>query len=281
MWKGSRPSSSRPRRRTLPLALHVAHHRPHRGRAADAVAAEQADDLALADVAGRRRAGCGSCRTRRAGRAPQACRLPRPGRPPGRGRPPAPRHWRGWPPGRRWPPARRAPAPRCGRPGRRRRCMSCSTITSVRPSLTLADQLHRALGLRAAHAGGRLVEQDHLGAAGHRHADLQRALLGVRQRAGRHVGPCRQADLLDHLVGALIDPAQPREAAPERVSVAAGPQQRAGHVVERRQAREQVGDLEAARQPEAADLVRRQPADTAAAQQHLAAASAACGPRSG
>jgi hypothetical protein len=55
-----------------------------------------------------------------------------------------------------------------------------------------ADQRDRALGLAVAHAGGRLVEQDHVGAAGDGDADLERALLGIGQQARRHVArACR------------------------------------------------------------------------------------------
>ena len=51
----------------------------------------------------------------------------------------------------------------------------------------LADQLDEAGGLAVAHAGGRLVEQDHVGAAGDRDADLERALLGIGQVHRQHV----------------------------------------------------------------------------------------------
>ena len=52
-----------------------------------------------------------------------------------------------------------------------------------------ADQRHRALGLGVAHARGRLVQQDDVGAAGDGDADLQRALLGIGQQARRDVAP--------------------------------------------------------------------------------------------
>src|SRR6185437_12050891 len=50
----------------------------------------------------------------------------------------------------------------------------------------LPDELDRLGALRAAHAGGRLVEQDDGCAPGDRHADLERALLRVGKRARRH-----------------------------------------------------------------------------------------------
>ena len=62
-------------------------------------------------------------------------------------------------------------------------------MISVLPSVTRADQRHRAVGLAVAHAGGRFVEQDDLGAAGDGDADLQRALLGIGQQAGLQIAP--------------------------------------------------------------------------------------------
>src|SRR5690606_38577332 len=56
-----------------------------------------------------------------------------------------------------------------------------------------ADQLDGPVALRAAHPGGRLVEQDHLCAAGDRDADLERALLGIRERAGAPRGIARSS----------------------------------------------------------------------------------------
>ena len=65
--------------------------------------------------------------------------------------------------------------------------MSCSTMISVLPSVTARISATALLGLAVAHAGGRLVEQDHVGAAGDGDADLERALLGIGQHAGRHI----------------------------------------------------------------------------------------------
>jgi hypothetical protein len=52
-----------------------------------------------------------------------------------------------------------------------------------------------ALGLLGAHAGQRLVEQQHLGLGGQAHGDLELAPLAVRQRAGggRAGRPARRA----------------------------------------------------------------------------------------
>lgn len=54
-----------------------------------------------------------------------------------------------------------------------------------------ADQIHRAFGLGVAHARGRLVEQDDIGAAGDGDADFQRALFGIGEKAGRDVSAAR------------------------------------------------------------------------------------------
>jgi hypothetical protein len=42
-----------------------------------------------------------------------------------------------------------------------------------------------------AHARGRFVEQDDVGAARGGDADLERALFGIGEKAGRHVAPRR------------------------------------------------------------------------------------------
>src|SRR6185312_1305520 len=83
----------------------------------------------------------------------------------------------------------------------------------------LPDELHRLGGLGAAHAGGRLVEQDDAGAAGDRHADLERALLRVGKRARRHLRAAPQADLVEHFVDPRVYTGEPREPMPERVPV--------------------------------------------------------------
>jgi len=95
---------------------------------------------------------------------------------------------------RRWSGTRRSrhePAPRYGRQGPNTTLMSCSTIIRVRPSLMRRNQRHRAVGLGAAHAGGRLIEQDDVGAARDRDGDLEaRALFRRRSgcRPARHAG---------------------------------------------------------------------------------------------
>jgi hypothetical protein len=60
-------------------------------------------------------------------------------------------------------------------------------MSSVLPTVTSRISSTKRVGLAVAHAGGRLVEQDHVGAAGDGDADLERALLGIGQQAGQHV----------------------------------------------------------------------------------------------
>ena len=110
--------------------------------------------------------------------------------------------------------------------------MSCSTITSVLPFGHRADQFHGAVGLAVAHAGGRLVEQDHLGAAGDRDADLKRALLGVGQQAGRQIAPLGKLEPFQQPLGRLVQRLLAAEQMPEGIAVAARPQQAASDVLE-------------------------------------------------
>jgi len=64
--------------------------------------------------------------------------------------------------------------------------MFVPTITSVFPAVTRRIQGDRVIGLAAAHPAV-LVEQDGVGPARDRDADLERALLGVGEEAGGHV----------------------------------------------------------------------------------------------
>ena len=77
-------------------------------------------------------------------------------------------------------------------------------MSNVLPSVHLADQRHGVVGLAVVHAGGRLVEQDDVGAAGDRNADLERPLLGVGQQAGRHVAPVPEFEPFEQPVGCRL-----------------------------------------------------------------------------
>ncbi len=120
--------------------------------------------------------------------------------------------------------------------------------------------------LAAAHAGRRLVEQDHRRVAGDRHADLERPLLGVGEHARRRIAARGHPDLLERALGALAHVGEPAHAAPERVAIAERPQHAAADVLVHRKTREDVRDLEAARQSAPIDPVRRAPGDLLAPQ---------------
>ena len=60
----------------------------------------------------------------------------------------------------------------------------CSTISTVRSADDALDQLRDAVDVLVAHAGGRLVEQQHLGIERERGGDFQRALAAVGQFDG-------------------------------------------------------------------------------------------------
>ena len=137
-----------------------------------------------------------------------------------------------------------------------------------------ADQRDRALGFGAAHARGRLVQQDDVGAAGHRDADLERPLLGIGQKARGHVAPGGQVDVGEDLRGALAHLGQVVDVLPEGVALAGRPQHGAAQVLPYAHVGEDVGDLEAARQAAAVDL------DRAAARKSPRRA-AACSPEVG
>ena len=62
------------------------------------------------------------------------------------------------------------------------------------------EQRHQLGALAGRQARGRLVEQDQARRAGERHADLELALLAVRQRGHRLVGDVREPHALEQLV---------------------------------------------------------------------------------
>lgn len=126
--------------------------------------------------------------------------------------------------------------------------------------------------LRSAHARRRLVEQDYLGTARDGDADLQRTLFRVGQQSGLGMAAMGHAHQLQHLLGPLARIAQCRQPVPERIAVAQRPQHRAAQVLEHRQPVKDIGDLKAAREPEAVDLERPQPADIAPVEPHRARA---------
>ena len=125
-------------------------------------------------------------------------------------------------------------------------------------ALQAAQRRDQPLGLVAAGAGHRLVEQQQLRLHRQRDRELQRALLAVRELAGRHVGALGEADLRERgqrgrvqrrLVGRATEEAEARPRARlhgER------------DVLQHREARQDRGDLERAREPARGARVHRQ-----------------------
>ena len=87
----------------------------------------------------------------------------------------------------------------------------------------LVDQCDRAFGLRTAHAGGRLIEQQDVGVSGDGESDLQRALFGIGEQPGRHAPPVEKIDFCEYFLGALLRVGEPLYIAPERIAVAHRP----------------------------------------------------------
>ena len=109
-----------------------------------------------------------------------------------------------------------------------------------------AHQLHRVVGLGRAHAGGRLVEAQQLRLGGERDADLEIALLAVREVGGKLVGLAGKADRGQHRFRLVDDVA---EVAVVAQHVPAVPARLRGdaHVFQRGGVRQDVGDLVGAR----------------------------------
>ena len=68
-----------------------------------------------------------------------------------------------------------------------------------------ADQLHGVVGLRRAHARGRLVEAEELRLGGERDADLEVALLAVREVGGQLIGLVAAGRPTSSTASALLD----------------------------------------------------------------------------
>ena len=65
----------------------------------------------------------------------------------------------------------------------------------------LGQHGQHALGFFGAHAGQRLVQQQHLRLGGQAHGDFELALLPVREQAGRQVAQIGQAAARHHVLG--------------------------------------------------------------------------------
>ena len=108
--------------------------------------------------------------------------------------------------------------------------------------------------LLRAHAGGRLVEQQHARLAGQRDAELHLLLRAVADLAGDRIGDVLQRQVLDHLRG-LVAELLLRHA-PHIETLAAVRDEGGLDVLVHRELGEDVRALERASEPHAADLVR-------------------------
>ena len=129
-----------------------------------------------------------------------------------------------------------------------------------------AEQRHQLRALGGREPGGRLVEQDQARRAGEGHADLELALLAVRE--GRHglPGHIGEPDALEQRLRRLA----PRRSE-DAVAVARDAAHREEQVVPHREVAEQERGLVGAAQPHADALVRRQRGHVLAEEQHATA----------
>src|SRR3989449_8048627 len=125
------------------------------------------------------------------------------------------------------------------------------------------DERRDALDVGVRHAGGRLVEQHHLGVERERGGDLERALAAVRQLDGDAGFELGQADRGDQLARAGIELAQHPFRAPEIERMTALSLQRDAHVLAHREARKYRREPERAHEAHAGDARRRRAGDVA------------------
>ena len=139
------------------------------------------------------------------------------------------------------------------------------------PGGELPDQQHGRVGLLGAHAGGGLVEQEQRRIGRERDAELEVALLTVREMRRDPVELGGQPDRFEDLHGPLAHVDEAIGARPEvegpRVALHRDP-----HVLEHGEVREDVGDLVGLRDAEARGLVLGQPRDLSAVEPDAAGA---------
>ena len=127
-----------------------------------------------------------------------------------------------------------------------------------------ADEFRDRADILMAHAGHRLVEQQHLGIERQGGRDLQHALAAVGEIAGHLVARVVEADGLQQLLGARRQRVERRQRAPELHVQTLRPLQRDPHIVEHGEVRKDRGDLERTHQAHARHLGRRRGGDVLA-----------------
>src|SRR5438874_4127229 len=112
--------------------------------------------------------------------------------------------------------------------------------------LDVADEIEDHRHLVDAHAGGRLVEHEHLGLEREQDRHLELALIAVRQRCGRDVALLGERDAVEIVLGPL-DQLDVRAPGGEQALAGIGARlHRKAHVLQHREARKQIGQLEGA-----------------------------------
>src|SRR5512143_1352961 len=132
------------------------------------------------------------------------------------------------------------------------------------------DQRGDPLDVLVRHAGGRLVEQQHLGLERERGRDLQRALAAVGKLARRRLRERTEADRLDQLERALVMARERALGAPEIEGMPAVALQRDADVLEDGEIGEDRRDLERADEALARDRRGSCPGDLLALVENVA-----------
>ena len=133
----------------------------------------------------------------------------------------------------------------------------------------LPDLVDHAPALFGAHAGGGLVEQQHLGIEHQRQRDIEQLLVAMRQRRRGPVALAGEPEQFHRVLGAIAGFGQRKPSmhhAGAALIGADGGQHRLLH----RERRENAGDLEGAADAVAHDLGRRAPGQIDAIEQDLA-----------
>ena len=132
-------------------------------------------------------------------------------------------------------------------------------------SLHLVDH---APALFGAHAGGRLVEQQHLGFEHQRQRDIEQLLVAMRQRRRGAVALAGQPQQFHRVLGAVAGLGQ-RKAPMQHAGAALIGADRGQHGLVHRQRRKNARDLKRAADAVAHDLGRRAPGHIDAVEQDL------------
>src|SRR5215203_1044406 len=145
---------------------------------------------------------------------------------------------------------------------------------AVAALLDLGDEVEDGRHLVDAHAGRRLVEHEHLRLQRQEQRDLELALVAVREGLRGELAAVGEAHLLEDRLG-LVDEVAPVAPQRQRRPPCPGPAlDREPHVLERRELRKQVRQLERAAEPLSRAQRRRQAGHVLAVDEDLAGGGA-------